>query len=303
MLALGRPLTYEETYQMIIDAHIHLWNPLRGDGRGVEREALGWGLARQGDRTFYVTPPAFEDSQSTYERALAHMDWLGIERAVVLQELMDGKQDDYLAQVRRECPTRFSCMALFDRHTYEEPMLAFAEAIENRGLQGYLVKTPDPFADIAQSRLLPLWEACAERGLPVVLKNGDPMDLRKLIAAVPDLKLVLSHFGGAIGSGEGYAARLTIATDAENVILDSGGLTYLRKYPWSETVEQFHEAVERIGAEKIAWGSDYPRPPLVADVSYKQQVEFITELCTFLSDEQREQILSGTALRVYQWDA
>ncbi|MHB1356532.1 MAG: amidohydrolase family protein [Anaerolineae bacterium] len=58
-----------------------------------------------------------------------------------------------------------------------------------------------------------------------------------------------------------------------------------------------------MGADKIAWGSDYPRPPLHADNSYKQQLEFITTECRFLTAEQRDQILFRTALRVYQWDA
>ena len=58
-----------------------------------------------------------------------------------------------------------------------------------------------------------------------------------------------------------------------------------------------------VGANKIAWGSDYPRPPLVADSSYKQQLEFITVECDFLTDSQRQQILAGTALSVYQWDS
>ncbi|MBC7235253.1 MAG: amidohydrolase [Chloroflexi bacterium] len=287
---------------MIIDAHIHLWNRLHGTEQGIDREALRWGQARQNGRIYYATPPAFEDSLSTYERALAHMEWLGIDRAVVLQELIDGKQDDYLAQVRRECPQRFSCMALFDRWTYEDPMAAFAEAIEAKRLQGYLVKTPDPFSELAISRLIPLWQACAERGLPIVLKNGAPADIVKLVTAVPTLKVVLSHFAGALGNGEEHEKRLAIAAEYENVFIDTGGLNHLRKHPWPKSVEQMHHAVERVGANKIAWGSDYPRPTLVADASYKQQLQFITELCTFLSDEQREQILSGTALRVYKWD-
>ena len=62
------------------------------------------------------------------------------------------------------------------------------------------------------------------------------------------------------------------------------------------------DAVGMVGADKIAWGSDYPRPGLVADASYKQQLEFITVECDFMSEQQRAQIPGGTALRVYQWD-
>ncbi len=287
---------------MIIDAHIHLWDRLHGEDTGVDREALSWGKAREGDRIYYATPPSFEDSRSTYERALAHMAYAGVDRAVVLQEFMDGKQDTYLASVRQAEPTRFSCTALFDRHYYDDPMGCYLRAVEERRLQGLLVKTPSPFADILTPGLLPVWHACAERGLPVVLKNGQPETVRGLIAAAPSLKIVLSHFAGASGPREDYEERLAIAAGEPNVYIDSGGLTFRHRYPFAACQETLQQAVERVGATKIAWGSDYPRPGLVAEASYKQQLAFITDECGFLSDAQKAEILSGTALRVYKWD-
>ncbi len=288
---------------MIIDAHIHLWNRLHGDDLGIDREALSWGRARQGNRVYYAAPPAFEDSLSTYERAIAHMDCLGIDRAVVLQEFMDGKQDDYLAEVRRLSPERFSCMALFDRHYYDDPMSAFETAIEGKKLQGFLVKTPDPFPKIATSKLEPIWRACAERGLPIAVKNGAPDEIRRLIKLVPDLKIILSHFAGLSGPKEDYEARIRIAADSPNAYIDSGGFTFRQRYPFLQVQESLQAAVEAVGAGKIAWGSDYPRPGLVVDASYKQQLEFITVECDFLSKEQRQQILGGTALQLYKWDS
>jgi len=287
---------------MIIDAHIHLWNPLHGRDAGVDRRALSWGKAQQGDRVYYAAPPSFEDSQSTFERALAHMDWLGIDRAVVLQEFMDGKQDDYLTEVRRFQPKRFSCTALFTKEYLDDPLAAFDEAIERKKLQGFLVKTPSPFAEIATPTLMPLWERCADRGLPIVLKNGAPADVQNLVNKLPDLKIVLSHFCGAFGPKDEYDQRLDIIASSENTYADAGALTFRHRCPFTESQERLHAAVEKIGADRICWGSDYPRPGLVADASYKQQLEFITIDCDFLSEEQREWILGKTALGVYQWD-
>ncbi len=287
---------------MIVDAHIHLWNRLHGDDLGIDREALSWGRARQGDRIYYATSPAFEDSLSTYERALAHMDCMGIDRAVVLQEFMDGKQDDYLAEVRRLAPERFSCMALFDRHYYDDPMNAFKMAIDEKKLQGFLIKTPDPFPEIATAKLEPMWRACAERGLPVVLKNGDPGEIRRLIKLVPDLKIVFSHFAGSSGPEEEHQERIRLAADFPNVYIDTGGAAYRHRYPFPKVQERLQAALDVISAEKLAWGSDYPRPSLIVDSSYKQQLELMTIECDFLTEEQRHQILGGTALRVYNWD-
>ena len=287
---------------MIIDAHIHLWNRLHGGDTGVDRQALAWGKAREGDRIYYATPPAFEDSLSTYERALAHMDWLGVDRAVVLQEFMDGKQDDYLAEVRKRCGTRFSCMALFDSSYLDAPLRSFQKAIDGDLLQGFLVKTPDPFPHIAVEKLAPLWRMCAERGLPVVLKNGLPDEIRRLVDLVPELKIVLSHFAGSSGPPQEFRARLQIAASCPTVYVDSGGMTYQHRYPFPTPKEQLRSALEIVGPQKIAWGSDYPRPGLVADSSYRQQLDFVRVECDFLTDADRERILAGTALEVYSWD-
>jgi predicted TIM-barrel fold metal-dependent hydrolase len=286
---------------MIIDAHIHLWGRLHGDDLGIDREALGWGRAREGERVYYATPPSFEDSLSTFERALAHMDWLGIDRAVVYQGPMDGKQDDYFAQVRQACPDRFVCLAFLDPRAAEDPLRTLAEAIDDKKLQGFVVNTPNPVPAAATAELMPLWEACAERGLPVVLQNGVPADIAKLAKALPELKIVLSHFSGAAGPADEHHQRLEIVASCPNVYTDTGGLTHRYRYPFPEPKDVLRSALAMVGAHKIAWGSDYPRPTLVADNSYKQQLEFITVECDFLSDAQREQMLFRTALGIYPW--
>jgi predicted TIM-barrel fold metal-dependent hydrolase len=203
--------------------------------------------------------------------------------------------------VRQAVPGRFSCLALFDRHYYDNPRETLQAAFEREGLQGLLVKTPNPFEEIVTPALAPVWAACAERGYPVVLKNGTPATARRLLAAAPGLKVVFSHFAGASGPIEEFRERLAIVAGEEHATIDSGGLTYRHRYPFPRCQELLHEAVERVGAAKIAWGSDYPRPGLVVDTSYQQQIDFVTVECTFLSDAQREEVLSGTALRVYAW--
>ncbi|MHB9031991.1 MAG: amidohydrolase family protein [Anaerolineae bacterium] len=287
---------------MIIDAHIHLWNRLHGDDFGVDRQALSWGKAREGERIYYAAPPSFEDSLSTFQRALAYMDWLGIERAVVLQEFMDGKQDDYLAQVQRQAPGRFSCLALFDKHYLDDPTGAFTHAVTDLGLKGFLVKTPSPFPELCLAQLMPFWHKCAEEQLPVVLKDGSPAEVTRLLKSVPGLRLVFSHFMGCSGDQDDYRRRLEIAASWPNVTIDSGALTYLQDFPFPRAQERLHQALRVVGADKIAWGSDYPRPTLHADNSSRQQLKFITEVCSFLTNDQREMLLSGTALRVYRWD-
>lgn len=112
---------------------------------------------------------------------------------------------------------------------------------------------------------------------------------------------MLSHFDGYFCSESDYRARLELVASWENVTIDTGALTYLQTYPFAKAQERLQQALEVVGADKIASGSDYPRPQLHADNSFKQQLEFITSECRFLSVEQRDQILFRTALRVYKW--
>ena len=135
----------------------------------------------------------------------------------------------------------------------------------------------------------------------MVLKNGQPDEIRRLVDLAPGLKIVLSHFAGSSGPVDEFQARLEIVASCPTVYVDSGGMTYQHRYPFREPKEQLRVALEIVGAQKIAWGSDYPRPGLVADASYRQQLEFITVECDFLKDAERERILAGTALEIYRW--
>jgi predicted TIM-barrel fold metal-dependent hydrolase len=151
---------------------------------------------------------------------------------------------------------------------------------------------------------MPLWRACAERGLPVIVQNGVPADVRALVEAVPDLAVVFAHFCGAgFGPEADYQQRLAIVASSPNVYTDTGALAHRQRYPFAQAKVTLQRALERIRAEDILWGSDYPRPGLVADASYKQQLEFVTVECDFMSAVQRDRILGGTALAIYPWGA
>ena len=59
----------------------------------------------------------------------------------------------------------------------------------------------------------------------------------------------------------------------------------------------FEEAVRQVGAEKLMWGSDFPRT--MVDFTYEQTLDFLIDGCAFLSDTERAAILGGTTSRVF----
>ena len=52
------------------------------------------------------------------------------------------------------------------------------------------------------------------------------------------------------------------------------------------------------GAERLMWASDCPFQ-VDPGHTYRESLELISERADFLSDEEREQLLCGTAERVY----
>lgn len=95
--------------QTIIDAHSHLW--LRQD---TEWNGMPVTTRRNG-RSFFLTeevqmlPPFIIDGRNTAEVFLSNMDYAQVGGAVVVQEFIDGLQNDYLEEVKTNIPNDSSC--------------------------------------------------------------------------------------------------------------------------------------------------------------------------------------------------
>lgn len=68
------------------------------------------------------------------------------------------------------------------------------------------------------------------------------------------------------------------------------------EYPWTESEDSIKECVERIGADRLIWGTDMPLT--IRYATYRQALNQFRLHCTFLSDSERAAILGGTAARV-----
>ena len=68
------------------------------------------------------------------------------------------------------------------------------------------------------------------------------------------------------------------------------------EYPWKESEPIIKKAIERIGANRIIWGTDMPM--VARFCTYKQALDQFRVHCDFLSDAERKDIIGGTAARV-----
>ena len=64
-------------------------------------------------------------------------------------------------------------------------------------------------------------------------------------------------------------------------------------YPWKESEPAMEECATKIGADRLIWGTDMPM--VARFCTYKQALNQFTKHCDFLSEQDRSQILGGTA--------
>jgi len=234
------------------------------------------------------------------------MDAAGVEGAVVTQEYLDGDQNAYLADVKKKQPRRFFVHGLLDFRKPAKVVTEFNRVVKKYGFRG--IKLPasyltqlSPRVLLTDSHLMKVFEQMEDRKmiLSVDLDYGDSQvkEMREVAWTFPDLIIVIGHF--AMAGRKGWLKQLLLANEP-NVYIESGGITWLfrREYPpFLKVQDTIKEAVSRVGAEKLLWGSDFPRT--MVDFTYEQTLDFLRYGCDFLSDGERRAILGQTSAKIY----
>ena len=277
---------------MIIDSHSHLW--LRQDTQ-VDGQPIK--TLRNGRSLFFgeevqMLPPFMTDGVNSAEVFLSNMDYAQVAAAVVVQEIIDGNQNDYLIKVQRQYPDRFFCMGMAWN-------LGEAKAVAEAGLKG--IAFPGHRMHEPLQNLMPVFKFMEERGLVLSMCLGDDenqiAEMREVIQECPRLKVAIGHFG--MVTTPSFRSQVLLAQCGENVMIESGGITWLYNsefYPYPSAIRSIRQAAEWVGMEHLMWGSDYPRT--ITAITYKMSYDFIQKT-TELTDEEKEMFLGGNAVRFY----
>ena len=286
---------------MIIDAHAHLWlhqNTMVNGSPIYQLEpnrsrSMFFGEERQ------MLPPYMTDGINNAERFLSNMDYAQVSAAVITQEFIDGLQNDYLEVVQRQYPERFFCFGMADwRQTGY-----YHEAVEllRRGFKGLKVpaaRLPKDF--LGQPHFHHVLNEMEQRDaiLGIELMDGDVQvaQMEEIIAAHPQLRIIIGHFGMVTRSN--WMSQIKLARH-ENVYVESGGITWLFNdefYPFPSAIKAIKEAADEVGWEKLMWGSDYPRT--ITAITYKMSYDFITK-SKELTEEQKELFLFKNAQQFF----
>lgn len=281
----------------IIDAHSHLWLKQDTVVDGCRIHAIEENKSRS---TFFdgerqMLPPFMIDGRNTAEVFLSNMDYAQVGAAVVVQEYIDGNQNEYLQSVQQAYPQRFFCMGMVeDADKCEERVTElYAQGLKGIAIPGHRIH----YSLLA---LMPMFRYMERHDMILSLclheDNHQLCEVEEIVRQCPDLKIAIGHFG--MVTTEHWMDQIRLAHH-KNVMVESGGITWLFNsefYPFPSALQAIRAAADEVGIEKLMWGSDYPRT--ITAITYRMSYDFVIK-SNVLTEQEKRLFLGENAMRFY----
>ncbi|MEN3267069.1 amidohydrolase family protein [Pseudonocardia sp.] len=241
---------------MIIDMHMHI----------DDIPALGW--------------------QMSAAQCIERMDEAGVDAAAVMTIAdLPGINPEALDLINAACadfPGRLYGFVRLHPWYRTEALQLLRRAVGELGFRGLKLHPVSSLAHPAGDDTVALIRAAGELGVPTLFHCGDepmttPLSIAPAAAACPDSVVILGHMGGYFHVDE----AIEVAEQHPNIVLETSATPY---------PEKIREAVERIGAERVVFGSD---GPVSSPVLERQKV-----MIAGLSPADTALVLGGNAVRL-----
>jgi len=296
----------------VIDMHMHLFPRFGGN-----MQSRQYGKVQLQDGSlFQAMPPSFVNTDSSPEVALAYMDWCGVDKALLLQGGLHGPQNSFYLNVVKRWPDRFVAFVMVDPTEGDTAARPLRELLD-QGLLGLklelieLRKAHPEFSFLGQEEMK-VWEVCAEKNAPIAVHLSqderslqEAAHIRQLLQCWPNLSFMVCHIG--FPPFEHWKQRALLGLHP-NVYLDTAAFYWYfneirgQTYPFPGGLEALKWVVDAVGTDKLLWGSDYPMTLTLT--TYAQMLDLIRQEATFLSEEQKAQVLGGNAAKLLaKWQA
>lgn len=272
-----------------IDAHVHVWTP------DISKYPLSPNY-KVGD----MKPPSF-----TPEELFAHSKPAGVSRIVLIQMSFYGTDNSYMLDVMKAHPGVFSGVAVIDEKAPEvaETMAELAKS----GVRGFRIRSSKANAEswLSSPEMNAMWTAGAAQNLSMCLL-ADPDSLPaalKMCQKHPATPVVIDHFAriGVSGTIEkADLGNLLKFAELENVCVKTSAFYALgkKKPRYDDLGPMIRELRDAFGADRLMWASDCPYQ-VVDGHSYAASISLIRDRLDFLSEDERDWMLRGTAERVF----
>jgi uncharacterized protein len=207
----------------VIDSHTHV----------DEFEAFGW-----------FDPP---------EAIVELMDEAGIEKAIVMTyadaPVLKADALRYIHDACEKYPDRLIPYARINPHAKNAADL-LEEAIVDLRMKGLKIHQESVTAAAHHDSIIRLVKKAAEFNAPALFHSGDealslPQQFTKLAEAAPEATIILAHMGGYHHTDD----AIRVCEKYENLLVDTSACPY---------PDKIKEAIERLGAHRVLFGSDGP---------------------------------------------
>lgn len=209
---------------MIIDMHMHI----------DDIPALGWNMSAA--------------------ECIERMDEAGVDVAAVMTIAdLPGINPEALELIAQACDQHTGRLCGFIRlHPWyrQESLALLSRAVGELGFRGLKLHPVSTLAHPSGEDTITLIRKAGELGVPTLFHCGDepmttPLSIEPAAAACPDSVVILGHMGGYFHVDE----AIEVAERQPNIVLETSATPYPQK---------IKEAVDRIGAERVVFGSDGP---------------------------------------------
>ncbi|GAC1629340.1 MAG: amidohydrolase family protein [Chloroflexota bacterium] len=212
------------TTQTIVDAHAHV----------DEVPEFGW-----------IDPP---------EKLIPLIDDAGIQKAIIMSyteaPAVNPNSLTYIADAVARYPDRFVGFARIHPGYGDKAIALLDRAITQMGMKGLKLHPVGTLAHPGNEGSVRLIRRAARYGAPTLFHCGDeplttPLEIAEAARKVPEASIILGHMGGYFHVDE----AISVAEQYDNIFLETSAVPYPQKIA---------EAVQRVGAARVIFGSDGP---------------------------------------------
>jgi L-fuconolactonase len=269
---------------MIIDTHVHV---ISDDQQRYPRRADAQEWVRD----------------TSAEMLLALNREAGVDRTVLVQgHGAYGFDNSYAADCARQYPGSFVSVCIVDeRQADAADQLTYW--VRERGVSGLRLFTiGEPETLIDDARTFPLWERAVALAIPICIMTRfhQVARLAGLLERFPEARVALDHLAlPRLRDGAPYDSvqpLLELARFPNLYLKFSTETLYAARRGSSTPKEFFSRLIERFGANRIMWGSNFPA---THNRGFKEQVDLAREELAFLPQEDQRWLFGETALNLW----
>lgn len=300
---------------MIIDSHVHIFKKISGVFEGAPLTSMEYGKAKKGNQQFQLLPPSFEACNSTIETLINHLDWCGVDKAVLMPNVFYGYHNEYVHEATEKYPDRFKAVALVDITKGKTAASELYDLIKNKGFYGLKIDTGTalqfmPELMLDDEILEPIFACCNEFSLPVMFhlsRESDLDSLKKISDNFNKIKYIICHFGSEsvisdyLKIDERLNLLFNLVLNKSNIWIETSSIHHhiytKEEYPFTSSRKLIEKAYAVLGPDKIIWGSDYPA--ILTTATYKQLINYTINGCKKIPEYDMEMIMGKNALNIF----